>query len=112
MLTANEGIITEESCIYKGRIALPKFVIRRAVQNGIPVAQILWSMKVVRWSVISARLTEIAKELAYTQECMHQHSNRTPPTASTHHSLKTIVFWKTKQNQRVWFCLEFQTSKK
>ena len=41
----------------------PKLVIHPLVEKGEPVAKNPWSMKVVMWSSISARLTEIGKEI-------------------------------------------------
>ena len=44
-------------------MALPKYVTRRVVQQGPPVAKHPWSIQVVRRSAISAWLTEICKEI-------------------------------------------------
>ena len=65
LLVASKGIILKEAWRYKGRMSFPRFVNRKLIQKGSPVANNPWSLKVVRWSAISARLTEISKELEH-----------------------------------------------
>ena len=77
-LIADKGILPEFQEIYKGRFNVPEYKTCKVIKKGPAISPNPWSIHIVRWNAIAARLLEMAKELEKAARPVHHKQFRLP----------------------------------